>query len=173
MGVEVTDICMDKESDCATIYSKGVSHETISNGITFAEPYEHINGDCGPQYVEDSSEGKEYEVKECTNENIDKSNEKQDIADSDHEEKIRAEFPKGKDESKPQLSVNHASKSATTNVRTKHTVPQPFSLSTEKRASIGIRSFGSLPDAINVVNKTSNTNNVKHSNTAKKNQVIP
>lgn len=188
MGIEVTDICMDKESDCVIVYSKGDSHdsdlEAIPNGNAVSESYEHISGDHELQILEESTEVKEYVVKECTTESISelghnkKSNERQNVVSSDSgvgqpEEKVQRDLRKAKNQNKPRLSVHHVSKPPSANVRTTHTVPQPFALATEKRASCGTRPVGAVPDASSGVHKSSNiNNNMRHFSTAKKNQVM-
>ncbi|KAF3456858.1 hypothetical protein FNV43_RR01512 [Rhamnella rubrinervis] len=182
MGIEVTDICMDKESDCVIVYSKGDSHdsdlEAIPNGNAISESYEHISGDRKLQNLEESTEVKEYVVKECTIESISElgHNEKQNAVSSDSGvglpvEKVQPDLGKGKNQNKSRLVVHHVSKPALANVRTTHTVPQPFALATEKRASCGTRPIGAVPDASSGVSKSSHINkSMRHFNTAKKNQ---
>ncbi|EEF45173.1 protein WVD2-like 3 [Ricinus communis] len=183
MGVEVTDICMDKESDCVVVYSNGVSHdsthETVPNVL---ESYEPINGVPELQSSEESSEAKEYEVKECTTEVAfettevpcaEKSKEDKNVVSSNFvdEEKVKSGNEKTKDDNKCRPRVKHASKAAAGVVRTKHTVPQPFALATEKRASSGIRPTGSDLSAT-AGTKSSYSNNVLHPNTIKQNQPL-
>lgn len=188
MGIEVTDICMDKESDCVIVYSKGDSHdsdhEAIPNGTTISDSYEHINGVRELQNLEESTEVKEYVVKECTTEikselvHNEKFNEQQNVENSDMGvglpmEKVQSDLRKMKNQNKSLSSVHHVTKPASGNVRTKHTVPQPFALATEKRASCGTRPVGAVPDATTGGSKLSNINNkMRHFGTAKKNQVM-
>ncbi|KAJ0092175.1 hypothetical protein Patl1_25223 [Pistacia atlantica] len=156
MGIEVTDVCMDKEADCVIVYSNGVSHdsdhETIPNHHDGVGSY----GDGNPeqQGVEESTEVKEYEVKVCTTEtsieicglnHMEKNKEEQNIANSN----LEAGLPEEK---------------------TKHTIPKPFSLATEKRASNGAHPAVAEPYAATAVNKSSNANGVRNRNTKKKNQ---
>ncbi|KAF2313943.1 hypothetical protein GH714_020760 [Hevea brasiliensis] len=189
MGVEVTDICMDKEPDCVIVYSNGVSHdlnhETVPNHHDVLESYEPINGVPEVQSSEESSEAKEYEVKECTTEisvettevpHDEKSKEQKNVVSSKFEaglkeEKVKPGKEKTKDNSKSQSCRKPASKAAPGVVPIKHTVPQPFALATEKRASSGTRPTGSDLDAPFGVNKSSNANNVLHPNATKQNQV--
>lgn len=191
MGIEVTDICMDKESECVIVYSEGLSHdsnhERIPSDHAISESYEHINGDREPQNLEESIEVKEYEVKECTTENsvdvsqmshVEKSNEDQNAVGLNSEndrpvEKVQLNSRKTKDSNKSRASVIHTSKSAAGNARTKHTVPQPFTLATEKRALCGTRPVSAVLDCGNGGNKLSNTSDLRHLHTTKHNQVAP
>lgn len=179
MGIEVTDVCMDKEADCVIVYSNGVSHdsdhETIPNHHDVAGPFEHVDGDPQLQSLVESTEVKEYEVKECTSETsieVEKGKEEQNVVSSMPEaglpaEKTKPEDVKTKENNKSHLVVKHASKATAGNVRTKHTIPQPFSLATEKRASNGTRPTAA---ELKSVNKSSNTNSLRHLNSKKQNQ---
>ncbi|XVF28678.1 hypothetical protein REPUB_Repub15cG0051000 [Reevesia pubescens] len=180
MGVEVTDICMDKESDCLIVYSNGVSQD--SNNETFPSHHgatqSYLNRDPELQGTEEGTEAKEYEVMECTTENsvdtselshIENSKEEQSMLSSNleaglPEDKAKQETVKTKN-NKSRVS-NHVSRLAAANVRMKHTVPQPFALATEQRASCGTRPAGTG------LNKSSNTNGAHHPNTTKQNQQL-
>lgn len=189
MGIELTDICMDKEPDCVILYSNGASndsdHETFPN-LNDSKSYEHVNGDPVFQVMEENMEVKEYVVKECTTENsidiselrhIEKSKEEQtnvSAAKSEVDlprEKVIPENGKPKDHNKLHSSAKRASKFISGNVRTKHTVPQPFVLATEKRASSGYRPAVPEPDAATGVSKSPNGNCVHHPNTKNLNQL--
>lgn len=190
MGVDVTDICMDKEPDCVIVYANGVSHdsnhENVPNHHDVLESYEPINGVPEVQSSEESSEAKEYEVKECTTEISvettevphDERSKDSNVISSKFEaglkkEKVKSEKEKTKDTNKSQPCKKQASKAAPSGVvRTKHTVPQPFALATEKRASCGTRPTGPELDVPAGMNKSSNANNVLLPNTIKQNQVI-
>ncbi|XVE65897.1 hypothetical protein DITRI_Ditri08aG0036500 [Diplodiscus trichospermus] len=129
MGVEVTDICMDKESDCIIVYSNGVSHD--SNNETFPSHHNvmlsYVNGDPELQGTEEGMEAKEYEVEQSTL----SSNLEAGLS----EEKAEQETTKTKNNrSRVPKTV---SKLAAANVQMKHTVPQPFALATGKHASCG------------------------------------
>ncbi|XWS39226.1 hypothetical protein CRYUN_Cryun18bG0032200 [Craigia yunnanensis] len=183
MGVEVTDICMDKESDCIIVYSNGVSQN--SNDETFLSHHNaiqsYMNGDPELQGTEEGTEAKDYEVKECTTENsvekselsqIENSKEEQSMLSSNleaglSEDKVEQETAKTKN-NKSRVSKHVVPKLAAANVRMKHTVPQPFALATEKRASCGTRPAVAEPS----VNKSSNTNGAHHPNTTKQNQQL-
>ncbi|TQE00790.1 hypothetical protein C1H46_013585 [Malus baccata] len=190
MGIEVTDICMDKESEYVTNYSEGLSHdsnhERIPSDHVISESYEHINGDREQQNLEESLEVKEYEVKECTTENsvdvsqlslIEKFSEDQNVvrSNSDNDQpldKVQLDSGKTKVSGKSLASAKRASKPAAGNARTKHTVPQPFTLATEKRASCGSRPVSAVLDCGNGANKLPNRSDLRHLNTTKHNQPI-
>ncbi|XP_043811441.1 protein WVD2-like 3 isoform X2 [Manihot esculenta] len=190
MGVDVTDICMDKEPDCVIVYANGVSHdsnhENVPNHHDVLESYEPINGVPEVQSSEESSEAKEYEVKECTTEISvettevphDERSKDSNVISSKFEaglkkEKVKSEKEKTKDTNKSQPCKKQASKAAPSGVvRTKHTVPQPFALATEKRASCGTRPTGPELDVPAGMNKSSNANNVLLPNTIKQNQPL-
>uniref|UniRef100_A0A6N2N6T7 TPX2 C-terminal domain-containing protein n=1 Tax=Salix viminalis TaxID=40686 RepID=A0A6N2N6T7_SALVM len=189
MGIEVTDICMDKEPNCVIVYSNGVSrdptHETVPDDHGVLESYEPIDGVPELHSSEESTEAKEYEMKECTTEvsvevtelsHAEKSEEGQTVVCSNSEdglkvEKVKALNRKSKDTAQKKSSTKHASKPAPAGpARTKHTVPQPFALATAKRASLGIRLSGE-PD-ISGVSKSFKANNVLRPNPIKQNQPL-
>ncbi|KAI3504200.1 hypothetical protein L1887_32745 [Cichorium endivia] len=153
MGMEVANTCMDKEVDSVTIDSN-------SNDLSHNSPKSHvsINGN--------SNEVKEFEVKECVIEDSEQTNElcqdqdqiqrhEEDVQD-DKLEKTKLDTQQTKDEIKKMKPSN---KSSTGHVKTKHTVPQPFALATEKRAQCGSRPVGNLV--------------AKSSHSKKTNEIIP
>lgn len=178
MEIEGTDVCMDKEPDRVITYSSGVSndssHEDSLNHQDVMESFGEINGDHDTNNSEEGSEAKEYEVKECTNEkpievaelpHSAKPDQQQNVV-SLNKEKETVEnkvVEEGKDDDKSQLTVNTLKPSAG-NSRTRHTVPQPFALATERRASSGTRP----PNAITTEKSTKSI--VRPANT-KSNQV--
>ncbi|XP_050940516.1 protein WVD2-like 3 isoform X3 [Cucumis melo] len=167
MEMDGTDVCMDKEPDRVITYSTGgvsnvsscedsLSHQDVM------ESFGEINGDHDINNSEEGSEAKEYEVKECTNEKSikihelhlsEKPDQQQNVVSSKNEKERLEEMvlQEGKNDEKSLLTVN-SSKSSAGNVRTRHTVPQPFALATEKRASYGTRS----PNAITTEKSTKN-----------------
>lgn len=184
MGIEVSDICLDKEPDCVMIYphvvSPNPSNETSENHLDDVKPYTHDGEDPDHQSTEESSEEKDYVVKECTTQDLvvktegyqdEKSKEEATQVNSNLEtglpdEKVKPEAPKTKEKTKSRVSIKHAA-----NVRTKHTVPEPFALATEKRASCVTRPAAAEDaNAGNGVNKSSIAKAVKHSNGTKNNQ---
>ncbi|KAL6970516.1 hypothetical protein U1Q18_030215 [Sarracenia purpurea var. burkii] len=188
MGMEVTDICLDKEPDCAIVYSSDVSHdsnlETSTCHPDVSESYELINGDPEPQVLVESAEVREYEVKECTAENSVKVSEfcqveiheEENFPRSNSEtrdEKMNFEAPTtNNNDKKSQSSLKPAYKPGVGNTRTNCTIPLPFALATEKRASCGARSVGNEPDVGTALNKSSNTNSSQHQIIAKPNQLV-
>ncbi|XP_044484428.1 protein WVD2-like 3 isoform X2 [Mangifera indica] len=190
MGIEVADACMDKEADCVIVYSNGVSHdsdhETIPNQHDGVGLY--VNGDPKQQGVEECVEVKEYEVKLCTTEtsiensgvnHMEKNKDERHMANSNlkaglPKEKVKPENLKTKDNTKSRVAMKRAPKDASHatsgNIRTKHTIPQPFSLATEKRASNGARPAAAEPYAAIAMNKSSSANGVHQPTTKKKNQ---
>jgi hypothetical protein len=177
MEIEDSDICIIKEPDCVTVYSDGILHDsghetgTVNHNIT--ESYEHINETAEHHSSEEST--KEYEVKECTTEvsvkvsdvsNVKKSDEK---LSSDIEGKLNAKSlkpHKTRGNYKPQDTVKR-----TGSVQIKPTVPQPFSLATEKRATIVTRPTFEEDNKGGNGRKPVNKKNVLSSNMLKQNQV--
>ncbi|KAK8670903.1 hypothetical protein V6N13_037516 [Hibiscus sabdariffa] len=170
MGVEVTDICMDKQSDCVVVQSNGVSLD--SNDETFHSHDDamqsYVNGDPELQGTEQGSEAKEYEVKECTTENSVVKSELSHIENTKEEQSMLSPNP---DTGKTKNNKSRVSKHAAANVRTKHTVPQPFALATEKRASSGTRPAADEACTGTGLNKSSNTAGALHPDTRKQNPV--
>ena len=105
----------------------GLPLEMKPNGIS------HDRVDVAPTTSDDSSEAKDYEVKECTEENsiIEKLHEEQVVLGV---KSINLDDSKN-EKSGAQKSSSPASKSPIGNGRTKCTVPQPFALATGKRGS--------------------------------------
>lgn len=185
----MTDICMDKEPDLVVLYSNGASHDSDHESFpnhSDPESYEHVHEESVLQVMGENMEGKEYEVKECTTENsveiselnhIEKSKEEQtnaSAAKSEAElprEKVMPENGKPEGHSKLHSYAKPASKFISGNVRTKHTVPQPFVLATEKRASSGYRPAVPEPDAAIGASKSHNVNGLHHPTTKKLNQL--
>ncbi|KAG7578353.1 TPX2 C-terminal [Arabidopsis thaliana x Arabidopsis arenosa] len=127
------NICMDKEPDGVVVYANGDScnpnQENVSEPLLDSVSRDDANVHTELRYGEENIEVNEYDVKECTSE-------------------IPVGKPIGddfesKDVTKPSLPAKHASKSGRGSNKTRNsTVPQPFSLATEKRAS-STRSFTS------------------------------
>ncbi|XP_057732266.1 protein WVD2-like 3 isoform X1 [Arachis stenosperma] len=181
MAIEDTEICVIKEPDRVVVYSDGISndsgHEALTDNIT--ESYEHINETNEHHSSEEST--KEYEVKECTTEVPvkipDVSNAK--ISDGKltsgfegvHREKsLKANKTKGNHKPRDNVMGNLHSK-CTGSVQIKATVPQPFSLATEKRAVVGMRpNFGEDNKSSNQ-RKSVNKRNILSPNVFKQNQL--
>ncbi|KAA8548756.1 hypothetical protein F0562_000440 [Nyssa sinensis] len=185
MGMEVTDICMDKTPD-VIIYSNSVSHDSSQETTpSHKDAVEHIDGDPEPQVLEENTEVKEYEVKECTTENsveisefcqVEKCKEENVLSsnceDGLPEEEMKSGVQETKDDNKKsRCAVKPASKPGNGSIRANYTIPQPFALATEKRASCGTRPIGTEHDVVTAVNKSS-TNSVKYPITTKQSQLV-
>ncbi|RDX74043.1 Protein WVD2-like 3, partial [Mucuna pruriens] len=190
MGIEDADICIIKEPDCVIVYSDGnphdSGHETGSEHHNITESYEQINETTEHHSSEEST--KEYEVKECTTEvsvkvsdvsNMKKCEEKL-TSDSEgvlSEKSLKSHKTRGSH--KPQDIVKHGSRPpvgnllsrCTGSVQIKPTVPQPFSLATEKRASVGTRPAFEEDNKGNNERKSLNKKNVLSPNLFKQNQL--
>ncbi|KAL8238546.1 hypothetical protein R6Q59_015113 [Mikania micrantha] len=173
MGMEVANICMDKEIDSVTVDSNdllGGSISDISCGSSndlLVESNAHVNGNSEPD-IQTTDEVKEFEVKKCITEDIihtnnlsgDSSNDKMDSETCLVKEKTASDMQLKEGESK---KSNTMVKPSIKSPKTKRTVPQPFALATEKRALCGARPAG------NLVAKSSRSSKV----TKKTNEVIP
>ncbi|XP_031098032.1 protein WVD2-like 3 [Ipomoea triloba] len=184
MGMEVIDICMDKELDSVVSVQDVISQDLSSNQDV---DHEHASVEGETSMPEENSEGKEYEVKECTAETSipisrppeedDKFKEHDEPSSKSEimlpEKDIDSEVSKATDiNPKSRASVKTATKSVAGNCKTKLTVPQPFALATEKRASNGNRLVGNDVDNITPVNKPSQTNTLQHPTGTKQNQLV-
>ncbi|KAF5454716.1 hypothetical protein F2P56_024363 [Juglans regia] len=161
MGREVTDLHKEKKPNGVVVASNGVSHDKV----LFA-----------PETSEDSVEAKDYEVKECTEENS--------VADQYHDNQEvlgvkstnldpgvlegksdRPGAPKPNDNMK--LSP-HASRSAAVGNGRIYTIPQPFYLATEKRG-VCTHTVGS-ENPVNGVTYSPKANNAHFPQTIKNSQ---
>ena len=149
MGMEVRDACMDKEPDGVIKYcsaaSSVLSHENAPTHCdgSESESIEHVTGNSKFFPVLE-----EYDLKECTTENSSmisevceagKCEEKEfpsTVHNGHSQEKVKAQNMKAKADARTKVSPKVASKPCGSNGRTNCTVPQPFALATEKRASI-------------------------------------
>lgn len=185
MGIEDSDICIIKEPDRVIVYSDGISHDSIhengTNNHNITESYEHINETTEHHSSEEST--KEYEVKECTTEVSVKASDELNIRKT--EEKLTSDFEgvlieksskphKTKGNHKPRDTVmKRGSRPSVGNVQIKPTVPQPFSLATEKRALVVTRPTLEEDNKGSNGRKSSvNKKNVLSSNMLKQNQVL-
>ncbi|KAF8086611.1 hypothetical protein N665_0619s0005 [Sinapis alba] len=132
------DICMDKEPDGVVVYANGDSCNPIQENVSVLPPLDAVpsgegNGNTELLPTEESIEVKEYDVKECTNE----------IPVAKPVEDGNIEIPAlGKDAksvNKSVLHAKHGSKPGRVSNKIRNTVPQPFALATEKRASSATR----------------------------------
>ncbi|KAG2696656.1 hypothetical protein I3760_07G068900 [Carya illinoinensis] len=161
MGRDLTDLHMEKKPNGVVVASNGVSHDKVH----FA-----------PETSEDSVEAKDYEVKECTEENS--------VADQYHENQevlgvkstnLDPGVPEGKSErpgaSKPSDNMKlspHASRSAALGNGRIYTIPQPFSLATERRG-VCTHTVGS-ESPVNGVTYSPKANNAHFPQTTKNSQ---
>lgn len=127
MGREITGVRVEKKSNGVVVASNGVSHDKV-----------HVV----PKIPEESFEKKDYEVKECTEENsvVEKLHEKPEVlgvkTTNLNEGLIEGENenPGTQKSSGNKKSISPSSKSpGVGNGRANYTVPQPFALATEKR----------------------------------------
>ncbi|CAJ1976477.1 unnamed protein product [Sphenostylis stenocarpa] len=190
MGIEDTDICIIKEPDHVVVYSDGISHdsgqEAGGDHHNITESYLQISETTEHHSSEESA--KEYEVKECTTEvsvkvsdaiNVKKCEEKL-TSDSEgvlSEKSFKSHQTRGKH--KPRDTVKNGSRPpagnvhsrCTGNTQIKPTVPQPFSLATEKRASVGTRPAFEEDNKGIIVRKSLNKKSVLSPNMLKQNQL--
>ncbi|XP_021721772.1 protein WVD2-like 3 isoform X1 [Chenopodium quinoa] len=147
MGMEVREACTDKEPDGVIKYTSSASpvssHEDAETHHNDLKSVEHDN-----VVPESFSMVEDYDVKECTTDNTveiseDCQAEKCEDQDcpsmTDHnghlQEKVKAQSLKTKGEIRAKVSPKIAPKTCNTNGRANCTIPQPFALATEKRAS--------------------------------------
>ncbi|KAI3967295.1 hypothetical protein MKW92_024365 [Papaver armeniacum] len=138
MGREVKDISINEEPNSVRVRRNNDVHDR-----DLIDSNQQIEGD--HKYLNDKNEAKEYEVKECT---LDHSNE---INGSGHEEHEEEMLNNGSE--KPGSNTKFNSRSAG-KVRSHYTIPQPFELATEKRASTVSRSVGAETAATGSVPST-------------------
>ncbi|ESQ47544.1 hypothetical protein EUTSA_v10021164mg [Eutrema salsugineum] len=129
------DICMDKEPDGVVVYANGDSCNLNQENVSVLPPLDsescdEANGNTEHLFTEENAtEVKEYDVKECTNEiPVTKPLEDGNID-------IAALAKDAKAVNKSVLPAKHGSKSGRGSNKIRSTVPQPFALATEKRAS--------------------------------------
>lgn len=156
MGREVTGVKVEKKSNGVVVASNGVSHDKV-----------HV----APKISEESFDMKDYEVKECTEENSldEKIHEEQDVRSTNLDEGlIEGEHKKlgTQKSSGSKISSSPSSKSpAVGNAGTNYTVPQPFALATEKRGSCTHTNGTELATL-------ASTNNMLSPNATKNSQVL-
>lgn len=138
MGMEVRDACTDKEPDGVIIYST-----EASPGVIYENTPTHSDGLESAEHGKPFPVHEEYDLKECTTDN---SADNSEVCEEQQcpvmpihsglsEEEIKAQSMKAKGETRSKVSPKIASKPCSTNGRANCTVPQPFALATEKRAS--------------------------------------
>ncbi|XP_023770541.1 protein WVD2-like 1 [Lactuca sativa] len=149
MGMEVANICTVDSNDLS-------SNDTTINNDS-AKPYVSINGN--------SNGVKEFEEKKSVIEEMEPKNEhcedqRQEEEDHDTLEKTISDTTTQHQQTEGEVKkLTTTVKPLTKSAKTKHTVPQPFALATEKRAQCGTRPVGN-PVA-------------KSSHSKKTNEIIP
>lgn len=127
MGRELTDVQMDNKCNGVVVNSNGMSRGKVN---------------AAPRIPEDT-QSKDYEVKECTEENsvVENAHEKQDVQGV-KSKKFDADLLEGRNENAgdhkstdKKKSSSPASKASGAGIIHTHTVPKPFDLATERRAS--------------------------------------
>ncbi|XP_026449813.1 protein WVD2-like 3 isoform X1 [Papaver somniferum] len=179
---------MDKDPYCLIDYRNGDIHDLANKKQDLVEMEVHINGDIDCHVAEENVELKDYEVKECTTENLVKTPGAKHVVNCDKEQDVLSskiknltglsgEKTKGPEEQKIgnhkklNTSEKPAARSAATRNVKNHTVPQPFALATEKRASSGARPVGSETSAV-VSKKPFNVSDLQNLNAVKKPQQL-
>ncbi|KAK7278457.1 hypothetical protein RJT34_23486 [Clitoria ternatea] len=186
MGIKDTDICIIKEPDRVVVYSDGISHdsghETGNDHQNIAESYEQISETIEHHSSEEST--KEYEVKECTTEVSIKTS---DISNVKKCEKLSSDSvgvlgeksrktrgnnkPRDTAKNGPRTAAGNLHSRCTGSVQIKPTIPQPFSLATEKRALVGTRPAFEEDNKSSNERKSLNKKNVLSLNMFKQNQL--
>ncbi|KAI3911716.1 hypothetical protein MKX01_029477 [Papaver californicum] len=179
---------MDKDPYGLIDYRNSNTHDLANKKQDLVDMEVHINGDMDCHVAEENVELKDYEVKECTTENLVKTPGANYVVNCDKEQDVLSSKIKNltglsgekTKEPKEQKIGNHkklitsekpAARSAATRNVKNHTVPQPFALATEKRASSGARPVGSETSAV-VSKKPSNVSDLQNLNAVKKPQQL-
>ncbi|KAJ4954740.1 hypothetical protein NE237_011523 [Protea cynaroides] len=189
MGWEIAESCMDKEKDCVIVYSNdGVrdsDNDIARRHCDVPESDDPMKVNPNSQVLEENIELKDCDVKECTMENqieISKIHlvenchkEEQDMlcveSSSPRDETVKSEDQKPSNHKKLSPPMKPLSRSdGAGNIRLNCTVPQPFALATEKRASCGTRPVGPEIAVSNGTNTSCNTNNLQATCKTKKPQ---
>ncbi|XP_051152704.1 protein WVD2-like 3, partial [Andrographis paniculata] len=185
LGMEGSDIHVDKEPDGVIIYSNGIIDDSGYTQDVAPLP-ELINLDSLPVHMlDDNTEVQDCEVKEC---NIDKSSEVTKHCQSQADELNSAGFNseinmKKEDAASEDQTVIDDSKAtkacdkkvarlSTGNCKTKCTVPQPFALATAKRALYGIRPHGAELNSSSLGEKASQVRVSQNPTAGKQNPTV-
>ncbi|KAK4425554.1 protein WVD2-like 3 [Sesamum alatum] len=175
MGLEGSDIHIDKEPDGVTIYSNGVNHDSSyanANQKDLQLQSEFINMTLQPDdTLDENSEVKHDEIKECNSrkpieapkvcqfetyeQHLLSDNSESNLSKEDATHEGRELM---KDNKNTRACDKKTTSSAVGNCKSKCTVPQPFTLATEKRALYG--------------DKPSNVHILPHQTSAKQNPTV-
>ncbi|KAK4478163.1 hypothetical protein RD792_017445 [Penstemon davidsonii] len=180
MGMEGSEVHIDKEPDGVIIYSNGVAHDSSYGDATqqdVVQQCEIIDLDPQPDDISDeNAELKHYEIKECDSEKpveikelcqVETCEKKISSSDDDINMCKKDATFKGQKVTNDSQKTQACGKRAT---KTKCTVPQPFALATEKRALHGTR--GAELDNIIAADKPSLARMLKHPASAKQNPKV-
>ncbi|MCD9642060.1 hypothetical protein HAX54_028658 [Datura stramonium] len=145
---------MEKEQGGRISYSDGDSPDSSymrdGNQDALQSP-EHVTGELRTDMLNENVERKDHRVKERTAEMSVESRQEQDQPSS----KVKD------DNRRPRASVKSITKSVGGSCKTKCTVPQPFSLATERRASHGTRPIRNDAGDMSTAEKSSEANNLQ------------
>ncbi|KAL0376725.1 UNVERIFIED_CONTAM: protein WVD2-like 3 [Sesamum calycinum] len=175
MGLEGSDIHIDKEPDGVTMYSNGVNHDTNyanANQQDLQQQSEFINMALQPDNtLDENSEVKHDEIQECNSEkpieapkvcqvetyeqHLLSNNSEINLSKEDETHEGRELM---KDNKNTRACDKKTTRAAVGNCKSKCTVPQPFALATEKRALYG--------------DKPSNVHILQHQTSAKQNPTV-
>lgn len=144
----MANICIDKEVDSVTIDPNDlVGNDTTRNNAS-GEPNVSVSGNFNPD-IQTTDEIKVFEVEKCIIEDVKHTNDPSGDSINDNtldcgtclvEEKMTSNTQQTEGETKKSSTmVKPSTKSAVGHAKTKHTIPQPFALATEKRALCGTR----------------------------------
>ncbi|KAL3828724.1 hypothetical protein ACJIZ3_017526 [Penstemon smallii] len=182
MELEGNDIHIDKEPDGVIIYSNGVTRDLSCGNAS--QPSELIYLDPHPDDIsEETAEVKGYEIKECNSEkSVDVTKLcqvetcEQNLPSLDSVVSNEDETTEGqritKDSRNRQDCGKKAIRSSVGSCKTKCTVPHPFALATEKRASYGGRPYGAEFDNIPTGDKQSHLRILQHTASPKQNPTV-
>ncbi|KAL8515659.1 hypothetical protein ACS0TY_014369 [Phlomoides rotata] len=164
MGMEGSDIHIDKEPDGVIIYSNDLDHDSSYVGsslLDLSQPSDYL----GPQAddtLDDNSDKTHYEIKECDSEKsvevtINLSNVEHEGQQSPNDIKTT------------RVCGKKTTRTAIGNCKTKCTIPQPFALATEKRATYGTRAEIEILAAGDMLPSVT----LQHQSCAKQNPLVP
>lgn len=166
MGLEDSDIHIDKEPDGVIIYSNNLDHDSnyVSSSLRdLSQPCDFTNlGRQADDSLYENADMAHYEIKECDNK---KSFE---VMINLSTENVGQQ---SSNDVKTRVCGKKTTRSAVGNCKMKCTVPQPFALATEKRVTYGTRPHGAeieilgdgdLPPSVTL----------QHQSSTKKNPVI-
>ncbi|XP_020552740.1 protein WVD2-like 3 isoform X2 [Sesamum indicum] len=176
MGLEGSDIHIDKEPDGVTMYSNGVNHDTSyanANQQDLQQQSEFINMALQPDNtLDENSEVTHHEIQECNREKpteapkvcqvetyeqqLQSDNSEINLSKEDETHEGRESV---KDNKNTRACDKKTTRAAVGSCKSKCTVPQPFALATEKRALYG--------------DKPSNVHILQHQTSAKQNPTVP